>query len=48
MRRGIQTDMNTAVAFEAEAFGICFSTEDQKDAMKAFVNKEKLNGFKNK
>ena len=45
MRRGIQTDMNTGAAFEAEAFGICFSTEDQKDAMKAFVNKEKLNGF---
>ena len=48
IRRGMQTDMNTGVAFEAEAFGICFSTEDQKDAMKAFVNKEKLNGFKNK
>jgi len=48
MRRGIQTDMNTGVAFEAEAFGICFSTEDQKDAMKAFVNKEKLSGFKNR
>ena len=48
MRRGIQTDMNTGVAFEAEAFGLCFSTEDQKDAMKAFVNKEKLNGFKNR
>ena len=48
MRRGIQTDMNTAVAFEAEAFGLCFSTEDQKDAMRAFVNKEKLSGFKNR
>ena len=48
IRRGMQPDMNTGVAFEAEAFGICFSTEDQKDAMKAFVNKEKLNGFKNK
>ena len=47
MRRGMQTDMNTGVAFEAQAFGLCFSTEDQKDAMKAFVNKEKLNGFKN-
>ena len=48
MRRGIQTDMNTAVAFEAEAFGLCFSTEDQKDAMKAFVNKEKITAFKNR
>ena len=48
MRRGIQTDMNTGAAFEAEAFGLCFSTEDQKDAMRAFVNKEKLEGFKNR
>ena len=48
IRRGLQTDMYTATAFEAEAFGLCFSTEDQKDAMKAFVNKEKLNGFKNR
>ena len=48
MRRGIQTDMNTGVAFEAEAFGLCFSTEDQKDAMKAFVNKEKITAFKNR
>ena len=48
IRRGLQTDMYTATAFEAEAFGLCFSTEDQKDAMHAFVNKEKLNGFKNR
>ena len=41
IRRGLQTDMATGAAFEAEAFGLCFSTEDQKDAMKAFVNKEK-------
>lgn len=48
MRRGIQTDMTTGAAYETESFGLCFSTEDQKDAMKAFVNKEKLNGFKNR
>ena len=48
IRRGLQTDMYTATAFEAEAFGLCFSTEDQKDAMHAFVNKEKLDGFKNR
>ena len=48
MRRGVQTDMSTGTAFEAEAFGLCFSTEDQKDAMRAFVNKEKLGGFKNR
>ena len=48
IRRGLQTDMVTGTAFESEAFGLCFATEDQKDAMRAFVNKEKLNGFKNR
>ena len=41
IRMGLQTDIRTGVAFEAEALGICFNTEDQKGAMKAFVNKEK-------
>lgn len=48
IRRGMQTDMATGAAFEAEAFGLCFATEDQKDAMKAFVNKEKVTAFKNR
>ena len=48
IRRGQQTDMYTGAAYEAEAFGLCFSTEDQKDAMKAFVNKEKVTAFKNR
>ena len=48
IRRGMQTDMATGAAFEAEAFALCFATEDQKDAMKAFVNKEKVTGFKNR
>ena len=39
IRRGLQTDMATGAAFEAEAFALCFATEDQKDAMTAFVNK---------
>ena len=45
IRRGLQTDMATGAAFEAEAFALCFATEDQKDAMTAFVNKEKVTGF---
>ena len=48
IRRGLQTDMATGVAYESEAFALCFATEDQKDAMRAFLNKEKLNGFKNR
>ena len=48
IRRGLQTDMTTGAAYESEAFGLCFATEDQKDAMKAFVNKEKVTSFKNR
>ena len=48
IRRGLQTDMYTGAAYEAEAFGLCFATEDQKDAMTAFVNKEKVTAFKNR
>ena len=48
IRRGLQTDMATGTAYESEAFGLCFATEDQKDAMKAFLNKEKVTAFKNR
>ncbi|MCL2152063.1 MAG: short-chain-enoyl-CoA hydratase [Oscillospiraceae bacterium] len=48
INKGMQVDIDTALSFEAQAFGLCFSTEDQKDAMTAFVNKEKTTGFKNR
>lgn len=48
IRIGTQIDMSSALAFESEAFGLCFSTEDQKDSMQAFLNKEKLPGYKNR
>ena len=48
IRIGKQIDINSAIAFESEAFGLCFSTEDQKDAMHAFLNKEKITTFKNR
>ena len=48
IRRGQQTDMYTGAAYEAESFAVCFATEDQKDAMTAFVNKEKVASFKNR
>lgn len=47
IRRGLQTDMATGVAYESEAFALCFATEDQKNAMSAFLNKEKITAFKN-
>jgi len=48
VNRGMQCDMETGTAFESQAFALCFATEDQKDAMTAFVNKEKVTSFKNK
>ena len=48
INKGMQADIRTGTAFEAQAFAVCFSTEDQKDAMTAFVNKEKVTAFKNK
>lgn len=45
---GIHCDIQTGTAIEAQAFAVCFSTEDQKDAMAAFVSKNKVTSFKNK
>ncbi|QAT39289.1 short-chain-enoyl-CoA hydratase [Clostridium sp. JN-9] len=39
INRGIQCDIDTATAYESEVFGECFSTEDQKEGMTAFVEK---------
>jgi len=48
INKGMQCDIDTGAAFEAQAFGLCFSTEDQKDAMTAFLGKTKVEKFKNK
>ena len=48
IRKGIQTDINTGLAFEAEAFGLCFSTADQKEGMSAFLEKRKEKHFTGK
>lgn len=48
INRGMQVDIDTAIAFEAEVFGACFSTEDQTEGMTAFVEKRKEKTFKNK
>jgi len=36
---GLQADINSALALEAESFGLCFSTADQKEGMTAFLEK---------
>jgi enoyl-CoA hydratase len=48
INKGMQCDIITGLAYEAQAFALCFSTEDQSDAMTAFVNKTKVEKFKNK
>ena len=45
--RGYQTDINSAIDIEANLFGLCFATEDQKEGMKAFLEKRKAE-FKSK
>jgi enoyl-CoA hydratase len=48
INNGLQADIHTGIAYEIQAFAVCFATEDQKDAMTAFVNKTKVTEFKNK
>ncbi len=45
--RGLQVDIDKAIEIEAEDFGKCFSSEDQKEGMSAFLERRDKN-FKNK
>ena len=38
---GMQTDIDRGMTIEADAFGLCFATADQKEGMSAFVEKRK-------
>ena len=44
---GLQMDIDTAVSLEAELFGYCLDTKDQKNAMTAFCEKRKPDPFIN-
>jgi enoyl-CoA hydratase len=44
---GFNMDLEKACSLESHAFGLCFSTDDQKEGMTAFVEKRKPN-FKGK
>ena len=48
IRMGMQTDISTGSAFEAEAFGVCCGTEDKDEGMGAFLEKRAEKHFKNK
>lgn len=41
INKSLFLDINSALLMEAKAFGLCFSTKDQKEGMTAFVEKRK-------
>lgn len=41
INKGIEMDSESGYAFEAESFGLCFTTADQKEGMRAFLDKRK-------
>ena len=47
-RQGLQVSIDEAIVIEEKLFGSCFETEDQRNGMAAFLNKEKAPAFQNK
>lgn len=43
IQKGLDMDLQTALNYEIECFAQCFATEDQKEGMKAFLEKRKAN-----
>jgi enoyl-CoA hydratase len=41
MNKGTEMDLESAALFEIDCFGLCFSTDEQKQGMQAFVSKKK-------
>ena len=41
INRSYETDIETGNLIEKDLFGLCFATEDQKEGMRAFVEKRK-------
>ena len=41
INKSASVDVDSGLDFEAEAFGLCFGTEDQKEGMAAFLEKRK-------
>ena len=48
MNVGIEQPIERAVDTEAALFSACFESEDQREAMQAFLEKRKLEGFRNR
>jgi len=43
INKGLEMTQDLAMDYEAQAFGVCFSTDDQKEGMGAFLEKRKPN-----
>lgn len=43
INRGIETDIETGIAYESNVFGLCFASEDQEEGMSAFLEKRHPN-----
>ncbi len=43
MNRGIETDIETGIAFEANIFGLCFASQDKMEGLSAFIEKRHPN-----
>ena len=41
VKAGINMDLSRACQYEADLFGACFATGDQKEGMQAFLEKRK-------
>jgi len=48
VNEGLDMSIDGAIKREIELFSACFATEDQKEGMKAFLEKRKEKNFKNK
>ena len=48
INEGISLNMDEAIVIEEKLFGSCFETEDQKNGMKAFLEKTKVEKFFNR
>lgn len=42
INEGVNTNIKAGIAIEADLFGRCFTTEDQKNGMQAFLKREKI------
>ena len=48
INKGLDEKRDDAIVVEEKLFGSCFQTEDQVEGMKAFLEKRKVDGFKNR